>query len=106
MALAAAALHRLGCWPCCPLTRHSANSAKSLHSGDQSQPGSGDWGHAWRAHADSQGMCACPAKLKCGGGGGGGGGGGESDLSLAQYGRAIRTETLRLFEVASVGDSF
>jgi len=67
----------------------------------------GDWGHAWRAHADSQGMCACPAKLKCGGGGGsGGGGGGESDLSLAQYGRAIRGETLRLFEVASVGDSF
>jgi hypothetical protein len=48
-------------------------------------------------------MCACPAKLKCGGGGGGGGNG-ESDLSLAQYGRAIRTETLRLFEVASVGD--
>ena len=45
-------------------------------------------------------MCACPAKLKCGGGGGGGGNG-ESDLSLAQYGRAIRTETLRLFEVAS-----
>ena len=39
-----------------------------------------------------------------GGGGGGGGGNGESDLSLAQYGRAIRTETLRLFEVASVGD--
>ena len=53
-------------------------------------------------------MCACPAKLKCGGaggGGGGGGGGGESDLSLAQYGRAIRGETLRLFEVASVGDT-
>ena len=49
-------------------------------------------------------MCACPAKLKCGGGGGGRGGGGESDLSLAQYGRAIRGETLRLFEVASVGD--
>ena len=50
-------------------------------------------------------MCACPAKLKCGGGGGGGGGG-ESDLSLAQYGRAIRGETLRLFDVSSVGDSY
>ena len=33
------------------------------------------------------------------------GGGGESDLSLAQYGRAIRSETLRLFAVESVGGS-
>ena len=64
--------------------------------GDQSKPGSTAWGHAWRAHADSQGMCGCSAKLKCGSG--------ESDLSLAQYGRAIRVETLRLFDVASVND--
>lgn len=62
---------------------------------DQSRPGSTGWGHAWRAHADSLGLCPCPAKSSCGGG--------ERDLSLAQYGRAIRGETQRLFGVASIG---
>ena len=65
---------------------------------DQSRPGSGEWGHAWRAVGAQATMCACPTKLQCGGGGG------ESDLSLAQYGRAIRSETLRLFAVESVGE--
>lgn len=58
---------------------------------DQDRPGAHSWGHAWRVGRDSQELCACPSQMQCSP---------ESDhhdLSVAQYGPAIRREVQRLF---------
>ena len=68
---------------------------------DQNHPGSVGWGHAWRAGPGSQGLCNCGARRPCDDDGDDARS--ARDLSLAQYGPAVRRETERLFGVRLEG---